>query len=86
MDLTSYPLEEIAAKVGTPFFLYDTGILRERMAEIAGTTGAPGLQARYALKANPAKADRRGERKRSAAGEAGRIPDGQRAAGGDADL
>ncbi len=32
MDLTTYPLQEIAAKVGTPFFLYDAAILRERMA------------------------------------------------------
>jgi diaminopimelate decarboxylase len=55
MDPARYPLEEIARRAGTPFFLYDLGILRERMADIAATTGAPGLQARYAIKANPAR-------------------------------
>jgi diaminopimelate decarboxylase len=55
MDLSAYPLEEIAARAGTPFFLYDAAILEERMAEIARTTDAPGLQARYAIKANPAR-------------------------------
>ena len=55
MDLTSYPLEEITARVGTPFFLYDGDILRKKMAEIATTAGAPNLHARYALKANPAR-------------------------------
>jgi diaminopimelate decarboxylase len=55
MDLTTYPLDEIARKVGTPFYLYDAAILRARMAEVASTTDAPGLQARYALKANPAR-------------------------------
>ena len=29
MDLSQYPLSEIAAKVGTPFYLYDAAILRE---------------------------------------------------------
>ena len=28
MHLDSYPLEQIAAKVGTPFYLYDATILR----------------------------------------------------------
>jgi diaminopimelate decarboxylase len=56
MELSTYPLEEIAARAGTPFYLYDAAILAERMAEIAATAGAPGLQARYALKANPAPA------------------------------
>ena len=55
MDLSRYPLQDIAARAGTPFFLYDGDILRARMAEVAATAGAPGLRARYALKANPAR-------------------------------
>lgn len=55
MDVSSYPLRDIAARVGTPFFLYDTTILRQRMAEVAALTDGDGLQARYALKANPAR-------------------------------
>ena len=54
MDLSRLPLDEIAAKTGTPFFLYDGAELDLRMAEIARLTAATGLQARYALKANPA--------------------------------
>ena len=52
MDLSQYPLSEIAAKVGTPFYLYDAAILREKMADVAAATEGPALQARYAMKAN----------------------------------
>ncbi len=55
MDLAQYPLQEIAARAGTPFFLYDTAELRLRMGEIATLTAGPGLQARYAMKANSAR-------------------------------
>jgi diaminopimelate decarboxylase len=56
MDLANFPLEEIAAKVGTPFFLYDAAELRRCMADIARTVDEPGLSARYAMKANPSHA------------------------------
>lgn len=54
MDLNSYPLAQLAATVGTPFYLYDGDILRQRMGEVAATTEGPHLQARYAMKANSA--------------------------------
>jgi diaminopimelate decarboxylase len=55
MDLDAYPLQAIAARVGTPFYLYDLGLLRQRMAEIAATAEGPRLHARYAMKANSAR-------------------------------
>ncbi|MFN8523533.1 MAG: diaminopimelate decarboxylase [Chloroflexota bacterium] len=55
IDLAAYPLESIAARVGTPFWLYDDGILRQRMQALAQLTEGSGLQARYAVKANPAR-------------------------------
>ena len=44
-------LRGLAARVGTPFYLYDAQLLRERIAAIRDLTDAPGLQARYAMKA-----------------------------------
>ena len=44
-------LRALAARVGTPFYLYDAQLLRDRIAAIRGLTEAPGLQARYAMKA-----------------------------------
>ena len=44
-------LRALAARVGTPFYLYDAQLLRDRIAAIRGLTDAPGLQARYAMKA-----------------------------------
>lgn len=55
MDLTQYPLMEIAAKVGTPFFFYDGNILRQKFAELASLTEPRGLQCRFAVKANSAR-------------------------------
>lgn len=55
MDLSRYPLEAIAQRIGTPFFLYDAGILRERMAEVARTADGKQLHARFAMKANSAR-------------------------------
>lgn len=55
MDLSQYPLQDIADRVGTPFFLYDNAILNARLADIAQLTEGEGLQARYAVKANPAR-------------------------------
>src|SRR5688500_2793321 len=55
MDLTHYPLSEIAAKVGTPFYFYDGDILKRSIGDLARLTRGEGLQARYAIKANPAR-------------------------------
>lgn len=52
LDLTSYPLSQIADQVGTPFFLYDGGVLRDRLARLRVLTDGPDLQARFAMKAN----------------------------------
>ncbi|HLU65145.1 MAG TPA: diaminopimelate decarboxylase [Kofleriaceae bacterium] len=55
MDLAQYPLQRIADRVGTPFYLYDAGILRDRFGRLQALTDLPGLQARYAMKANSAR-------------------------------
>lgn len=55
MDLSRYPLDAIAQRVGTPFYLYDAAILRERMAEVARTADGKQLHARYAMKANSSR-------------------------------
>lgn len=47
-------LESLAAKTGTPFWLYDASVIRRRIADIKGITDAPNLQARFAMKACPA--------------------------------
>ncbi len=52
MNLSAYPLEEIAAKVGTPFYFYDASILNAKLGELAALTDGPGLVCRYAVKAN----------------------------------
>ena len=52
MDLSQYPLEDIAAKVGTPFYFYDSAILKRALGDLARLTTGDGLQARYAMKAN----------------------------------
>jgi diaminopimelate decarboxylase len=54
MDLKRYELERLATQVGTPFYLYDATILREQLRKLAELTDGPDLQARYAIKANPA--------------------------------
>ena len=55
-DTTAFPFEEIAAKVGTPFFFYDGAKLEKRLEALADLTDAPGLQSRFAMKANPLRA------------------------------
>ncbi len=52
MDLRSYPLEELAARVGTPFYFYDGNILRQKFGELQSLTQPNGLQCRFAVKAN----------------------------------
>ena len=52
MDLNRYSLARIADQIGTPFYLYDASILRERLQRLARLTEGPHLQGRYAMKAN----------------------------------
>ena len=47
-------LRSLAEQVGTPFWLYDAGVLRERIADIQFLTDTEGVQARFAMKACPA--------------------------------
>lgn len=47
-------LESLAAKVGTPFWLYDASVIRRAINDVKFLTAAPGLQARFAMKACPA--------------------------------
>ena len=56
MKPDSYPLETIAAHIGTPFYLYDAAVLREALGRLAAL-GGPGsnLAVRYAMKANSAR-------------------------------
>src|SRR4026209_2699610 len=44
-------LRALAEKVGTPFWLYDAGAIRRRIAEVKLMSSAPGMKARYAMKA-----------------------------------
>lgn len=44
-------LERLASTLGTPFYLYDAAVIAERIALVKEQTAAPGLQARYAMKA-----------------------------------
>jgi diaminopimelate decarboxylase len=44
-------LRRLAAAVGTPFYFYDAGMLRERIAAVRELAAAEGLQARFAMKA-----------------------------------
>lgn len=53
MNIDPSLLLSLAAKVGTPFWLYSAPTMRERIAEIKQVT-ADGLQARFAMKSCPA--------------------------------
>jgi diaminopimelate decarboxylase len=55
MLLDSYPLEAIAARVGTPFYLYDAGILRAALQRLRAMADHPDLVVRYAMKANSSR-------------------------------
>ncbi len=44
-------LQHLAGKVGTPFWVYDAALLRQRIGAIKVLTESEGLQARYAMKA-----------------------------------
>lgn len=47
-------LESLAAMVGTPFWLYEAGVLRRRIGDVRRMTAGEGVQARFAMKACPA--------------------------------
>lgn len=47
-------LRALAEKAGTPFWLYDAGVIRQRIAEVKFMTAPGKVQARFAMKACPA--------------------------------
>ncbi|MGI8603847.1 MAG: diaminopimelate decarboxylase [Verrucomicrobiales bacterium] len=47
-------LHSLAEKVGTPFWLFDAGLLRQRIRDVKRLASSLGMQARYAMKACPA--------------------------------
>jgi diaminopimelate decarboxylase len=55
MNPSVYPLEKIAAKVGTPFYLYDAELLRASLDRLVGLRTRPEIVLRYAMKANSAR-------------------------------
>lgn len=56
LDLARYPLDDLAARVGTPFYFYDAILLRQSVARVAGLMAGEGLAGRYSVKANTARA------------------------------
>lgn len=55
LDLSRYPLDALADRVGTPFYLYDAAVLRASLAQLTALTDGPDLACRYAMKANSAR-------------------------------
>ena len=45
MDLAQYPLARIADQVGTPFYLYDGALLRDKLAGLGALTEGTALRA-----------------------------------------
>ena len=54
MPLLDSLLRRLADQVGTPFWVYDGALVRQRIADIKVMTAARGLQPRFAMKACPA--------------------------------
>jgi diaminopimelate decarboxylase len=56
MNLSGYPLDHLAAQVGTPFYLYDASVLRAALGGLVALRegGGGNLAVRYAMKANSA--------------------------------
>ena len=53
LQVGGMPLSRLAARVGqTPFFAYDSGLLRARVAELRAAL-PPGIKLHFAMKANP---------------------------------
>ena len=55
MSLEQYQLNRIADQVGTPFYLYDGDVLREKLSALRAVTDGSNLICRYAIKANAAR-------------------------------
>src|SRR5262245_12034660 len=60
LELGTYPLERLAERVGTPFWLYDGDAMGRTVDSFArlvgaGAVGGGGLAGRYAMKANAAR-------------------------------
>ena len=55
-SLSRERLEEIAAQVGTPFWVYDAATLRRRINNVLSVCRAADVQPRYAMKSNSATA------------------------------
>ena len=55
LDLPRYPLRELAASVGTPFYLYDANHLRGTLATFRRLLDETGLAGRYSMKANSSR-------------------------------
>jgi len=55
LELARYPLERIAARVGTPFYLMDGDAVRDSMTRFAAMVARAGAYGRYAMKANSAR-------------------------------
>src|SRR5438874_200596 len=49
--LQGVDLRWLAERIGTPFYVYDAAMVQARIDTIVALTAAPGLQARYAMKA-----------------------------------
>ena len=56
MRLDPSLLHSLITRVGTPFWLYDAAIIRQRIAHMRDITAGEGLQARFAMKSCPATA------------------------------
>lgn len=50
-ELSKEKLDELAQRVGTPFWIYDAGVLRSRIREILDICSQGEVQPRYAMKA-----------------------------------
>ena len=54
MTLDAALIRKLASKVGTPFWLYDAKLIRQRIADVKFMSSAPGVQPRFAMKSCPA--------------------------------
>jgi len=55
LDISSYPLADLAEKVGTPYFLYDGTTLDKSLSRLTALAEGLPLSCRYAMKANPSQ-------------------------------
>ena len=53
MNLAPSLLDALAQSVGTPFWVYDAGVLRSRIRQVKALSSPPRIQARFAMKACP---------------------------------